>query len=112
MTSQLFWRALRSPLGAWIIADLGQERIIKAIRTGTYDNRGVRRYNISISSDGEVFNPIRAPEGGYSFVGNVEAPSIVVNPLPFAMVTRYVRLTVEDVLREHKMRWGIDGCTL
>ena len=110
-----FWRPGNRD-NQFIKADLGTLRIVYAIRTrrGLTENY-VKQFTISTSLDGSTqWETIQSNDGGGDLVfeGNTSDDSVVTNPFPEPLITRFVRLNVVAYGEWPALRWAIDGCPI
>ena len=100
----------------WIKVDLGQDRVVKGIRTTSNTDGGLvftRQYTISASRDDVNWTTIQENADNVVFEGNSDENryAIVTNLLPAPITTRFVRLNVvtwNNYLPG--LRWAVDGC--
>ena len=73
-------------------------------------NYGVSVYSLAISENGVDWFEVPANEGGYRFPGNTQGFTEVRHVFERSFSARFVRLTVEEILRWGMMKWAIEGC--
>ena len=114
LDSEFAWEPEVNSDGEWISADLGENRIVMAIRTRGHVYVGhnyITQFTISISANGINWSDVVDESGStVAFQGNTDAETIVTNPMPMPIVTRHVKLTVLDYVGWISLRWAIDGC--
>ena len=82
-----------------------------AIRTLSGNSDFITQFMLTISSNGSDWLDV-ADESGTMIVfqGNTVANTMVSNPLPTPVETRFVKLTVVSSNGDSVLRWAIDGC--
>ena len=99
ITSQSGWSPWVTE-GAWIRADLGENRIVVAIRTRGDTVYFVTQFEISISTDGFEWSDVVDDFGlTIVFEGNTDGSTIVTNQMPTPIETRFVQLNVQEMNR-------------
>ena len=96
----------------WIRADLGETRIMVAIRTrGCYFGY-IRQFKISVSINGEEWSDVVNDSGSeILFEGNPDSTTMN-NLMPNPIETRHVQLTIMNCSIPTCLRWAIDGCPM
>ena len=98
-------------VGAWIRADLGETRLVMAIRTGGRAAVYITQYEIATSMNGVDWADVVDNEGStVVFEGNNDGSTIVSNLLPTPIETRHVQLTIVSFEWYPELRWAVDGC--
>ena len=114
LNSTTCWAAnYNSPQPHWIYVDLGQDRVVNAVRTSSNRAGGyyVQRFTVSTSRDGVNWSTIQENEEDVLFEGNDSPYAIVINQLPAPIKTRYVRLNVVEWIGNRPgLLWAVDGC--
>ena len=101
--------------GRWISADLGENRIVMAIRIRGHVYYGrhdyITQFTISTSLNGADWSDV-VDESESTIVcqDNTDGITIVTNPMPTPIVARHVKLTVLGHVNYATMSWAIDGC--
>ena len=111
------WAPLEDSDENWISADLGENRVVIAIRTRGYVNTFydylgyITQFKVSTSVNGAAWSDVvDEPGSTIVFQGNSDAETAVTNQMPALIVTRHAELTVLAFVEWPTMRWAFDGC--
>ena len=110
LTSPYTW-APHDRVNAWIRANLGENRLVMAIRTSGRSTVYITQYEIATSTNGVDWSDVIDNDGSMVvFEGNTDGSTIVSNTMPAPILTRNVQLTIDSYVGYPELRWAVDGC--
>ncbi|XP_031554437.1 retinoschisin-like [Actinia tenebrosa] len=109
------WAPAYPTAGQYLQVDLGQVKIVKRVATQGRDGNQVKyvtKYTIKWSIDGQTWEDHKENDVVKVFDGNVDHFTVVTNSLKDKIITRYIRLVVQEWYGYIELRMELYGCTI